>query len=255
MYRFKLALMVAMFPLLATIAPAQDKQSASAPAKDVDPLAMQVLKAVADPLQQATAFRFKALIGEEELANNRQIVTFFHSVDVTVQRPNKIHLVLRGHGERVDFYAADGQINMWSPDTKLYTTIPAKSTINETLASFNEKGFDMPIAPFLHSDFYQLVEKAVATAYVVGRVKIFDVDVHQIVFTAPDADYQLWVTGGDNPRFMRAEIVNKKMEGNPRTTIQFLDWDLSPALDADEFVFTKPQDAQEITLLSIPRGK
>ena len=254
MYR-KLALIAAMFPLLAAIAPAQDKQSAASPAKDVDPLAMQVLRAVADPLQQAAAFRFRALVGEEDLASNGQIVTFFHSVDVIVQRPDKIHLVLRGRGERVDFYSAKGQTTMWSPDTKFYTTIPAKSTIDEMLANLNEKGFDVPIAPFLRSDFYQLADKAVSTAYVVGRVKIFDTDVHQLVFTAPDADYQLWVTGGDNPRFVRAEIVNKKLEGKPRTTIQFLDWDLNPALDANEFEFTKPQDAREITLLAIPGGK
>ena len=263
MYRIKCVSVVVALALLTAICPAQDKPAqdkkttspASPQAKDIDPLAMRVLKAVSDPLENAKAFRFKALVSEEELATDGQIVTFFHTVDVTVQRPDKVHLVVQGHGQRVDFYTANGQTTMWSPDARLYTTLPAKSTIDEDIANFRTKGIDMPIAPFLRSDFYQMASKAALTAYVIGRAKIFDVDVHQLVFTAADADYQIWVTGGDTPRFVRSEVVNKKLEGKPRTIIQFLDWDLNPALDANEFTFSKPSDAHEITLLSIPGGK
>ncbi|WP_058185774.1 DUF2092 domain-containing protein [Terracidiphilus gabretensis] len=263
MYRIKCASVVVVLALLAAICPAQDKPaqdkkttSPTAPqAKDIDPLAMRVLKAVSDPLENAKAFRFKALVSEEDLATDGQIVTFFHTVDVTVQRPDKIHLVLRGRGQRVDFYTANGQTTMWSPDTQLYTTLPAKSTIDEDVASLRAKGIDMPIGPFLRSDFYQLADKAALTAYVIGRVKIYDQDVHQLVFTAADADYQLWVTGGDTPRFVRSEIVNKKLDGKPRTTIQFLDWDFNPTLDPNEFTFSKTSDAHEITLLPTPGGK
>src|ERR1700744_2054727 len=265
MYRIKCASVIAALALLVVVSPAQDKNIAtSKPAstspqakavKDIDPLAMQVLKAVSDPLQGAQAFQFKALVSEEELATDGQIVTFFHTVNVTVQRPDKIHLVLQGRGQRVDFYTVNGQTTMWSPDARLYSTLPAKSTIDEDGANLTAKGFDMPIAPFVRSDFYKLASKAALTAYVVGRVKIFDVDVHQLVFTADDADYQVWVTGGDAPRFVRTEVVNKKLEGKPRTTIQFLDWDFSPTLDPAEFTFTKPSDAHEISLLPASGGK
>ncbi len=261
MYRVKSMSLVVVLALLAAVSPAQvspapqKKTAPAAPTKDIDPLAMRVLKAVADPLQSAQTFRFKALVSEEELATDGQIVTFFHTVDVTVQRPDKIHLVIKGRGQRVDFYTANGQTTMWSPDAKLYTTIPAKGTMDENLTSLKAKDIDMPIAPFLRSDLYQLVDKAVLTAYVIGRVKLYDQDVHQVIFTAPDSDYQIWVTGGDNPRFVRSEVVDKKLEGKPRTTIQFLDWDLSPTLDASEFTFSKPADAHEITLMSNSGGK
>ena len=83
----------------------------------------------------------------------------------------------------------------------------------------------------------------------IGRVKVYDKDVHQLAFTAPDADFQIWVTGGEAPRFVRSEVVNKKLEGKPRTIIQFLDWNLSPTVSADEFTFTKPADAVQISVL------
>jgi hypothetical protein len=258
MYWSRYAFVLLALLLLPGNAPAQEKQpkqTKTAPTKDVDPLALDVLRAVALPIEQAHSFSFKALVSEEELASNGQIVTFFHSVDVTVQRPDKIHLIFRGKGERVDFYTQGGTTTMYAPDPMLYATIPAKSTIDETVAALEAKGVDMPIGPFLRSDFYDLAAKAVITGYVIGRAKIFDQDVHQLAFSGPDADWQMWVTGGDAPRIVRVEIVNRKLDGKPRTIIQFLDWDLSPNISTDEFSFTKPANANQIDLLPGSGGK
>lgn len=240
----------------ATKTPTTKSAKATATAvKDVDPLALDVLKAVATPIEQAQTFTFKALVSEEEMATDGQVLTFFHTVDVTVQRPDKVHLVFRGRGERVDFYSESGKITRYAPDEKLYSSRPAKATIDENLADLNAKGVDLPIGPFLRSDLYDIVAKSVTTGYVIGRVKMYDQDVHQIAFTSPDADFQLWVIGGENPRILRTEIVNKLLEGKPRTAIQFLDWNLNPTIAADEFTFTKPADAHEISELPETGGK
>jgi hypothetical protein len=251
MYRLRRVVAMLMFPLLAGVALAQTK---AAEAKDVDPLALQVLKAVTQPIEQAKVLSFKALVSEEELATDGQIVTFFHTVNVTLQRPDKIHLIFQGRGRRVEFYGSGGTITMYAPEVNLYGTMPAKDTIDATLDELNTKDVDLPIGPFLRDDGYKRAAANVTTGYVIGRVKIFDQDVHQLAFTAPDADWQLWVTGGENPRIIRAEIVNKKLEGKPRTTIQFLDWDLNPTIAADEFTFAKPADAHQIDML-LPGGK
>jgi hypothetical protein len=247
-----------ILPLLAASLPAQDNQKTPTQqkvTKDIDPLALDVLRAVAEPVEHAQAFSFKALVEEEQLATNGQIVTFFHTVDVTVQRPDKIRLTFKGRGQQVEFYRENGTITMYAPDAKLYTTMQTKSTIDASLADLRTKDVDIPIAPFLRSDLYDLVAKAVITGYVIGRVKVYDQDVHQLAFTAPDADFQLWVTGEPNARFVRAEMVNKKLEGKPRTTIQFLDWDLNPTISPDEFTFTKPADAAEISMMPAEGGK
>jgi hypothetical protein len=221
----------------------------------VDPLAMDVLKAVTQPIEQAQAFSFKALISEEQLATNGQIVTFFHTTEITAQRPDKVHLIFKGRGERVDFYGTNGSISMYSADSKLYATMPAKATIDDNLADITAKGIDMPVGPFLSSHLYELASKHLITAYVIGRVKLYDQEVHQLAFTSPDVDWQLWVKGGESPRIVRAESVNKKLESKPRTIVQFLDWNLSPAISADEFTFTKPADAHEIDVLTPTGGK
>jgi hypothetical protein len=240
---------------LASFMPAQEKQTKPAAkpavAQDVDPLALDVLRAVVQPLQQAQTFSFKALVSEEDIATNGQVITFFHTVDVMVQRPDKLRLVFRGQGQRVDYYFSNGTITMYAPDANLYSTQPAKPTIDAALADAYERGVDMPIAPFLRSDLYNLATAKLFTGYVIGRVKVFDTDVHQLAFTAPDADWQLWVTGGDAPRIVRVEAVSKLLDGKPRTIIQFRDWDLHPTIGPDEFTFTKPEGAQKIDVMTI----
>jgi hypothetical protein len=224
-------------------------------AKDVDPLALDVLKAATQPIQQARAFTFKALIAEEQLSTSSQIVTFFHTVDIAVQRPDKAHLIFQGRGERVDFYGSKGSIAMYSPQAKLYMIVPAKATIDENLAELPAKGISIPVGPFLNSHLFELASKNLITGYVVGRVKIYDKEVHQLAFTSEDVDWQLWVTGGDSPRIIRAESISKKLEGKPRTIVQFLEWNLSPKIPADEFSFSKPADARQIDMLTATGGK
>lgn len=245
-------------PLTVSGLSAQRPKASSPPAaaaKDVDPLALDVLRAVAEPVEQAQQFSLKALISEEQLASDGQIVTFFHTVDVTVQRPDKIHLIFHGKGQRVDLYGAGGMATLYAPDSKLYAQVSTKGSIDAIVQDAGAKDIDMPIGPFLLSNFYHAVAKNISTGYVIGRVKVFDQDVHQLAFTSQDADFQLWVTGGDAPRFVRAEIVNKKLEGKPRTIIQFLDWNLNPSVDANEFVFNKPADAKQISIMTAAGGK
>jgi hypothetical protein len=258
MYRIRYVVALLSLCTLALCSFGQEKtgtKSKSTEAKDIDPLALDVLKAVTKPIEQAQAFSLKALVSEEQLATNGQIVTFFHTTEITVQRPDKTHLIFKGRGERVDYYGTNGSITMYAPDAKLYATMPAKATIDDNFADITAKGIDMPVGAFLCSNLYEIASKNLITAYVIGRVKIYDQDVHQLAFTSPDVDWQLWVIGGESPRIVRAESVNKKLEGKPRTIVQFLDWNLSPTISPDEFTFTKPPDAHQIGMLMPTGGK
>jgi hypothetical protein len=102
-----------------------------------------------------------------------------------------MHLEFQGRGQQVDFYVGNGTLTMYAPDLKLYTTIPVKDTIDATLTELKARGVDIPIGPFLNSAFYNMAAKTVDIGYVIGRVKIFEQDVHQLTFTRPDADWQL----------------------------------------------------------------
>ena len=68
MYRILCTVVLLSISTLAVCSFAQDKpgiKSKSGETRDVDPLALDVLKAATQPIEQAQAFSFKALVSEE----------------------------------------------------------------------------------------------------------------------------------------------------------------------------------------------
>ncbi len=80
----------------------------------------------------------------------------------------------------------------------------------------------------------------------IGRVEIAGETVHQLAFTEPHAEWQLWVTGGPEPTIRRIEIVNKEVSYHPRTIVDFSDWNFNASPDPALFTFKKPADAIQI---------
>jgi hypothetical protein len=72
---------------------------------------------------------------------------------------------------------------------------------------------------------------------------------HQLAFTEPSADWQLWVEPGKTPLPRRVEIVYKTQPGAPRVSIDLSEWNFSPNVNASMFTFQKPAGAQMVGLL------
>ena len=224
-------------------------------AKDIDQLALKVLKAATDPLRAAKALSFRALVSKEDIGTNGQVITLFNLSDVTLQRPDKLHVDYRGRGKKVQLFYNAGDFVLYTPEEKLYTSIACSKTIDSALDDLDKKNVFIPIRNFLGSDPYESLADNLVTAYVVGQVMLFDEPVHQLAFTEPKAEWQLWVVGGDRPRIRRLQVVDKTKPWHPRITVDFLEWDLNPTPSPDLFTFNKPPDAKEIGLLREPTRK
>jgi hypothetical protein len=223
--------------------------------KDIDPLALQVLKAATDPIRESHSYSFRVLVSREHLGTNGQVITLFHFSDVTVQRPDKLYVDFRGQGKRVELFYNAGQSVLYTPDEKLYTQLSSPSTIDATLDALEKRDVFIPIRNFLQSDPYQSLTDGLLTGYVIGKVMLFDQVVHQLAFTEKGAEWQLWVIGGDQPRVRRLQVIDKTKPEHPRVIVDFLDWDLNASPSADLFTFKKPDDAKEIQLLKDVDGK
>lgn len=223
--------------------------------KDIDPLALQVLKAATDPIKQSQSFSFRVLVSREHLGTNGQIITLFHTAEVTVQRPDKLHINFRGRGKDVKLFYNAGQAVLFSPDENFYSTIPSPATIDQTLDALEKKGVFLSASNFLESDPYQSLTDDLVTGYVIGKVAMFGETVHHLAFTEPDAEWQLWVTGGDHPQVRRLEVINKSLPERPRITVDFLDWNLNASPNSNLFTFEKPADAKQIEMLNMEARK
>ena len=78
---------------------------------DIDPLALKVLKAATDPLRDAKSYSFRALVSRENMGTSGQVITLFNLSDVTVQRPDKLHVNFRGVAKKWNSSTTPGSVS------------------------------------------------------------------------------------------------------------------------------------------------
>jgi hypothetical protein len=159
-----------------------------------------------------------------------------------------MHINFKGRGKEVEVFHSNETVVLYTPAAKVYTTVKVPPTLDATLAALEKKGIFLPIRNFLESDPYKSLTDDLQTAYIVGRVNIFDEPVHQLAFTEPHAEWQLWVTGGDKPRVVRLQVIDRTEAFKPRTVVQFMDWDFDANPNDGTFTFNKPADAKEVPI-------
>jgi hypothetical protein len=221
--------------------------------KDIDPLALKVLKAVTDPIRDAKAFSFQTRGIREFLGSNGQIITYFTTSNITVERPDKLRIDFKGRGQDVQLFYNSGQAVFYAPGPKLYAMVTTAKTIDGVLDEFEKRHLYLPVKNLLGSDPYKTLAPDLITGYVIGKVQMFDMPVHQLAFTEKGAEWQLWVTGEPNPRIKALEVINMALAHEPRVSVEFSDWNLNPDIRPDTFTFQRPEGAKQIDFLKFPR--
>jgi hypothetical protein len=238
---------------LSIILPAQKRQliaAKAAPAasqansSDLEPIAMQSLKIMSNQLRNATSFSFTARIMREEPGTNGQVLDFFRTIHVQVQRPNKMHLISDSENSTNRIWYDGKNLTMMPGSAKFYTVIPAPATLDATLAMLKQKmQAHLPVMSLLSSNLYSTVSDGLQSASDVGTVNAGNNQFLHLAFTEPDADWQLWLTGPNQVLPRRIAIIYKKMPDQPRVTIEFSNWNLNAEIPQDAFVFSKPEGA------------
>jgi hypothetical protein len=222
---------------------------------DLDPGALEILKAATGSVSGASAFSVRVRVARDRLATNNQILTYFNDQKVTVMRPDKMRVDIDGEHHDVQFYFDGKQATLFDPENKLYATQSATvKGIGGMLSSLEKRGVSLPMANLLREDAYEAAADGLLTAYIVGRVKMYGKTFIHLAFTEAGADWQMWIEPGDKPLPRRVEIVYK-VDGSPRIAMDFLDWNLNATPTSDLFEFSKPEGAQEIQFLQEKGGK
>ena len=220
---------------------------------DVDPLALKVLKAVTDPIHNAKAYSFKTRAMRDDLGSNGQIITYFTTTEIFVSRPNKLRVNFSGRGRDVQLFYDGERAVLYSPGPKLYATLQTPKSIDAALDALEKRGLRLPVKNFVESDPYQSLAPDVQTGYVIGKVDVYGKEAHQLAFTEATAEWQLWVTGGPNPRVQKLVVIDKERAGAPRTVVEFSDWNFDAPIRPEMFSFKVPPGAKEIQMQSVPK--
>ena len=209
--------------------------------------ALALLKPVADKLSAAKAFKFKVESMVEVPSPPGQMINYFSTYEVAVERPNKLVSKKRGDDPSFDLYYDGKKFSGVDEKLGLYAQMEAPANLDELIPLVRERtGLYFPCADVLYSDVYGALSKDLTHAYWVDKSTVDGVVCDHLAFAGPGIEWQVWVGPAKDPLPRRMAVTYLSMERQPRFLVTFSDWNLKSSLPAKQFEFKKPAGAKEI---------
>ena len=209
--------------------------------------ALGLLKPVADKLSAAKAFKFKVESMVEVPSPPGQMINYFSTYEVAVERPNKLVSKKRGDGPAFDLYYDGKKFSGVDDKRGLYAQMEAPASLDELIPLVRERtGLYFPCADVLYSDVYGALTKDLTHAYWVEKSIVDGVPCDHLAFAGPGIEWQVWVGPEKDPLPRRLAVTYLAIERQPRFLVTFSDWSLKSSPSARQFEFKKPAGAKEI---------
>ena len=222
-------------------------EATPAPAPPIEPAALERMKAMSELLKGAGSFSFAARTARERPSVNGQMLDFFSASRVEVSRPNRIRVEAKGDLHDASLWYDGKTLTIYSEKTTFYGQAAAPATIDETLQMLMDRlQTPLPVAGFLFQDPYARMVDGVKTAFDAGTAQVDGVACRHLAFSEEDADWQLWIEEGAQPLPRRIAVTYKTVAGAPRVVTTLSDWNLTPTIPADKFVFVPPAGATKV---------
>ena len=87
-----------------------------------------------------------------------------------------------------------------------------------------------------------------------GRENLDGVPCIRLAYTDAAVDVQLWVPASGQPLPRRVELTYKRAPGAPKAHIDFLSWDLAPAVADGTFTFSQGPATTEMAFQDLAAG-
>jgi hypothetical protein len=224
--------------------PAAKKPAADEFKRVLEPRAMDLLKAVSAKLAAAKSMSFTAVVGYEYPSKLGPPIVYTTRYDVTMQRPDKLRILMPGDGPASEFYYDGKAMIAYAPAENLAAVADAPPTIDATLvAAFKTASIYFPFSDLLVADPYAaLTDGGILAFYVGPSAVIGGTKTDMIVWASNDVFAQIWIGADDKlPRRMRAIFAADPL--GLRHDMELSNWQLDPVVSADTFASAKAQSA------------
>ena len=227
---------------------AQQPAPKAAPAAEIDPKAIDALKAMGAELRALKAFALRSETTTDEVLDNGQKVQFGGTVDFRVRRPNGLRVEVLSDRKQRQFFYNGKTLTLYGPTNGYYASIAAPPTIGELVQVLDQKyGLQFPLTDlFLWGTDKDGLDDIKSAIYI-GPSRIGGVDCDHYVFRQADVDWQIWIERGKTPLPRKLVITTTSEPAEPQY-VAVLKWDLAPKLDDKMFTFVPPKGAQRIEL-------
>ena len=226
----------------------QTKKSPATPPKpELEPKAIELLKAVSDRLAAAHTLSFTAVEIFEHPSRHGHPLAYATKSDVTLQRPDKLRVLIAGDGPASEFYY-DGKIMMaYAPSENLLAVSDAPPTIDATLeTAYNTAGIYFPFTDLIVTNPYKDMAEGLQLAYYMGQSHVVGGTTTDIVAYIDDGVFlQLWIGAEDKlPRMVHAVFLNDPER--MRHQLELSNWQLDVPVSLEAFSSSNAGTAKRI---------
>jgi hypothetical protein len=244
---------LALFAAASLLVAAPALHAAGTPPR-IDPQALAHLKRMGAALAAAKALSFKTTRTVEVPSNAGQFLTLFSTAEVTMKRPDKLRVELRGEAPHFDFLYDGTTAAAYAPGSQVYSVVKAPPTIDAMLPELEDvTGIKIASAPLLFSDPYAVLERGITRAFVAGPVTVRGVPCVHLAFQSPGVNWEIWIETGERALPQRLAVTYTDQDNFPRTLVEFSGWNLQPWIRDGSFVFHPPAAAKEIPFQAVMR--
>ena len=235
-----------------TTQPAQKKTQtkkppAAKPIPDLEPKAVELLKASSAHLAAAHSMSFTAVEIFEHPSRHGHPLAYSTRSDVTLQRPDKLRVIMSADGPASEFYY-DGRImTAFAPAENLVAVANAPPTIDATLeAAYHSAGIYFPFTDLMVADPYKDMAEGLKLAYYMGQSHVVGGTTTDIVAYIDNGVFmQIWIGAEDKlPRMVHAVFLNDPER--MRHQLELSNWQLDVPVPLEAFAPSSAGNAKRI---------
>jgi hypothetical protein len=224
------------------------KKPAEAPFKLVlEPKAMDLLKATSARMAAAKTMSFTATVGYEYPSKLGPPILYTSRYDVTMQRPDKLRIMMPGDGPASEFYYDGKTMIAYAPAENLVAVADAPPTIDAALmAAYNQAATFFPFTDLLVTDPYKVMTDGAILAFYIGPSSVVGgVKTDMVAWANKDVFLQIWIGVDDKlPRRVRAVYAADPLQ--LRNELELSNWQIDAPVAAGTFTSQKALAAPHI---------
>lgn len=213
----------------------------------IEPKAMDLLKAASSKLAAARSISFTATEGFEYPSKLGPAILYTSRYEVTLQRPNKLRIVMPGDGPASEFYYDGKTMMAFAPAENLVAVADAPPTIDATLQkAYESAAIYYPFTDLIVADPYVALSEGTTLAFYIGPSGVVGgVKTDMVAWANDDVFIQIWIGVDDKlPRRMRAVYSADPLR--LRHEVDISNWQLDSPIAADAFTSQKAHAAKTI---------
>jgi hypothetical protein len=242
-------------------AKAAKKAAPAKPALVVEPRVLELLKATSARLAAAPTMSFTATVSYEHPTRYGPPLVTTTRYDVTMQRPDKLRVLIPGDGPPREFYYDGKGMVVYLPNDGLAAVAAAPPTVEAALAqALKTADVYFPFEDLLLPDPYAALAKGALLAFYTGPSAVVGgVATDMVVWANRDVFLQMWIGTEDKlPRRFRAIYAADPKQ--LRYDMEFTNWQLGAPVAPASFASDKAQAAKKVdfakpSLPPLPKAK